>query len=66
MPLPMKQAVYDVVVVGAGHAGCEAARICARMGAKTAMVTMAVLAPMRAQIRAASQPACPAPTTTTS
>src|SRR5258708_2084666 len=31
---------YDVVVVGAGHAGCEAARACARMGLKTAMVTM--------------------------
>src|SRR5215468_6140274 len=31
---------YDVVVVGAGHAGCEAARACARMGFKTAMVTM--------------------------
>ena len=30
----------DVVVVGAGHAGCEAARACARMGLKTAMVTM--------------------------
>ncbi len=31
---------YDVVVVGAGHAGCEASRACARMGLKTAMVTM--------------------------
>ena len=31
---------YDVVVVGAGHAGCEAARACSRMGLKTAMVTM--------------------------
>ena len=31
---------YDVVVVGAGHAGCEAARACARMGLKTALVTM--------------------------
>ncbi len=34
------QEKYDVVVVGAGHAGCEAARACARMGMKTAMVTM--------------------------
>jgi tRNA uridine 5-carboxymethylaminomethyl modification enzyme len=31
---------YDVVVVGAGHAGCEAARACARMGLRTAMITM--------------------------
>ena len=31
---------YDVVVVGAGHAGCEAARACARLGLRTAMVTM--------------------------
>jgi tRNA uridine 5-carboxymethylaminomethyl modification enzyme len=34
------QKKYDVVVVGAGHAGCEAARACARLGLKTAMVTM--------------------------
>ena len=31
---------YDVVVIGAGHAGCEGARACARMGLRTAMVTM--------------------------
>src|SRR5437660_277572 len=31
---------YDVIVVGAGHAGCEAARACARMGLRTAIVTM--------------------------
>ena len=31
---------YQVIVVGAGHAGCEAARACARLGMKTAMVTM--------------------------
>ena len=31
---------FDVVVVGAGHAGCEAARACARMGLRTAIVTM--------------------------
>jgi tRNA uridine 5-carboxymethylaminomethyl modification enzyme len=30
----------DVVVIGAGHAGCEAARACARMGLKTAIITM--------------------------
>jgi len=34
------QEKYDVVVIGAGHAGCEAARACARMGLKTAMITM--------------------------
>src|SRR5438067_1197442 len=31
---------YDVIVIGAGHAGCEAARACARMGLRTAMITM--------------------------
>jgi tRNA uridine 5-carboxymethylaminomethyl modification enzyme len=31
---------YDVIVVGAGHAGCEAGRACARLGLKTAMITM--------------------------
>jgi tRNA uridine 5-carboxymethylaminomethyl modification enzyme len=31
---------YDVVVVGAGHAGCEAAMAAARMGLKTALITM--------------------------
>lgn len=31
---------YQVVVVGAGHAGCEAARACSRLGLRTAMVTM--------------------------
>ena len=29
-----------MIVVGAGHAGCEAARACARMGLRTAMITM--------------------------
>ena len=33
---------YDVVVVGAGHAGCEAAMAAARMGLKTALCTLNV------------------------
>jgi tRNA uridine 5-carboxymethylaminomethyl modification enzyme len=32
--------LYDIVVVGGGHAGCEAARACARLGLRTAMITM--------------------------
>src|SRR3954447_2597074 len=32
-------AQYDVIVVGGGHAGCEAAAAAARMGAKTVLVT---------------------------
>jgi tRNA uridine 5-carboxymethylaminomethyl modification enzyme len=40
MPTANREFRYDVVVVGAGHAGCEAARACARLGLKTAMVTM--------------------------
>ncbi len=31
---------YDAVVIGGGHAGCEAARACARLGLNTALVTM--------------------------
>lgn len=31
---------YDVVVIGAGHAGCEAASAAARMGARTCLITM--------------------------
>ena len=32
--------VYDVIVVGAGHAGCEAASAAARLGSKTLLITM--------------------------
>src|ERR1041384_4904911 len=31
---------FDVIVIGAGHAGCEAASACARMGCQTALVTI--------------------------
>jgi tRNA uridine 5-carboxymethylaminomethyl modification enzyme len=36
----MGDKVYDVLVIGAGHAGCEAAVAAARMGAQTLLVTM--------------------------
>ena len=32
--------MYDVIVIGGGHAGCEAALACARMGAKTLLITL--------------------------
>src|SRR6202140_5177588 len=36
----MVDARFDVIVIGAGHAGCEAAYIAARIGASTALVTL--------------------------
>ena len=32
--------IYDIIVVGAGHAGCEAASAAARLGSKTLLITM--------------------------
>ncbi len=40
MQVVTRPAHYDVVIVGGGHAACEAARACARLGFRTAMVTM--------------------------
>jgi len=37
-----REGAFDVVVVGAGHAGCEAAHACARMGLSTALLTAQV------------------------
>ena len=37
---PMQQGHYDTVVIGGGHAGCEAAVAAARLGAKTALFTI--------------------------
>ena len=36
----MVKETFDVVVIGAGHAGCEAALVAARMGVRTALLTM--------------------------
>lgn len=40
--MPYIEENYDVVVVGAGHAGCEAALACARLGLETIVFTVSV------------------------
>lgn len=40
--MPCLEEIYDVVVVGAGHAGCEAALACARLGLETIMFTVSI------------------------
>ncbi|SEW30023.1 tRNA uridine-5-carboxymethylaminomethyl(34) synthesis enzyme MnmG [[Clostridium] fimetarium] len=40
--MPNLKEKYDVVVVGAGHAGCEAALACARLGLETIVFTVSV------------------------
>ncbi len=40
--MPYLEETYDIVVVGAGHAGCEAALACARLGMETIMFTVSV------------------------
>lgn len=40
LSIAMADFEYDIIVVGAGHAGCEAASAAARLGSKTLLVTM--------------------------
>ena len=40
--MPVVEKYVDAVVVGAGHAGCEAALACARLGLETVIFTVSV------------------------
>ena len=53
--IPYVEEEYDVVVVGAGHAGCEAALACARLGLETIIFTERW---ERSSIRPLSSPRC--------
>ena len=43
----MKESVYDIIVVGGGHAGCEAAVAAARLGSKVLLLTMDLMTPAK-------------------
>ena len=58
--IPYIEETYDVVVVGAGHAGCEAALACARLGLDTMMSESSIRLPF-ARPRAIEPPMFPAP-----
>ena len=53
--IPYIQEEYDVVVVGAGHAGCEAALACARLGLETIMFTVSAMMPCNPNIGGSSK-----------
>lgn len=40
--MPYLEETYEIVVVGAGHAGCEAALACARLGLETILFTVSI------------------------
>ena len=40
--MPVIKENYDVCIVGAGHAGCEAALACARLGLETILFTISI------------------------
>jgi tRNA uridine 5-carboxymethylaminomethyl modification enzyme len=40
LPVPQYAKAFDIIVVGAGHAGCEAAHACARLGLQTLLLGM--------------------------